>query len=151
LATVAPISSSPPAAGYDARLDLEGDTLAVGSRQLLRLEVDRESRIGTAFGIVDQLGADRLGSTAQDPFFEAVVKKMSAKDARSRTGCRNRAAPTVRARGSSRSRSSRSDQDLSLPPGRPIEHEVGPLAAVRFEAHLGEQCLPSPVRSVTFR
>ena len=83
-----------------------------------------------------------LGSTSGRCRLKQLLKKMSAKDGAITQRMPNRAAPTARARGSSHSRVLEGDQDLRLPPGRPIEHEVGPLAAVRVEAHLGEQVLP---------
>src|SRR5215212_9906186 len=56
------------------RIDVEGDAAAIRSADLLRLEVDRERRIGAALGIVHQLlEIVRRYLDRQDAVLEAVI------------------------------------------------------------------------------
>src|SRR5262249_31285477 len=128
------------------RIDVELHHAAIGTSDLLLLQVDRQRRIGAALGVVEQLlQILRLDLDRQHAVLEAVVVEDVAERGRDHaTDAEVHQRPRrVLARGAA-TEIVTGDQNFGLAIGRLVEHEVRVLAAVVAIALLREQARAKP-------
>src|SRR5262249_44898858 len=124
-------------------IDLEGDAAAVGTADLLLLEVDGDDGVCASFGVVHQLVDLALRKlNRQDAVLEAVVVEdigEAGRDDTSYAEIQQRPGRVLAAGPATEICTGYEDRGLAI--GRAIENEVGLFLAVRRVAHLVEQVL----------